>query len=105
LGGGGEVPRVDETELRRWRELPANLLIPLLTIHSKCDATFVPIKGKGTKRWQVNVCGRDYELITDGSKFYDTRANRGGGGAVDLVMYLHRLDFRSAIALLRRLNA
>jgi hypothetical protein len=105
LGGGGEVPRVLETELGRWRALPASLLISLLTTHAKRDVTFVPIKGKGTERWHDKVGGREYELITDGPKFYDTRANRGGGGAVDLVMYLHQLDFRGAIVLLRRLNA
>jgi hypothetical protein len=104
LGGGGEVPRVDESELRRWRALAANLLISLLATHAKRDITFVPIKGKGTERWHANIGGREYEFITDGAKFYDTRGTRGGGGAVDLVMYLHRVDFRGAVELLRRLG-
>ena len=98
------MPSVDETELRRWRALAANLLISLLATHAKRDITFVPIKGKGTERWHATIDGREYEFIADGPKFYDTRAERGGGGAVDLVMYLHRVDFRGAIQLLRRLS-
>jgi hypothetical protein len=104
LGGGGEVPRVDETELQRWRALPAALLISLFAAHAKRDITFVPIKGKGTERWHATIGGREYEFIADGPKFYDTRAKRGGGGAVDLVMYLHDVDFRGAVDLLRRLS-
>lgn len=98
------MPRVDEAELLRWRGLPANLLISLLATHAKCDITFVPIKGKGTERWHASIGGWEYEFIVDGPKFYDTRAKRGGGGAVDLVMYLHHVDFRGAIELLRRLS-
>ncbi|WP_244142342.1 hypothetical protein [Burkholderia vietnamiensis] len=75
-----------------------------MATHAKLDPTFVPIKGKGTERWHASIGGREYELIADGPKFYDTRAERGGGGAVDLIMYLHRVDFRGAVALLRRLG-
>ncbi|MFL9908773.1 hypothetical protein [Paraburkholderia sp. RL17-337-BIB-A] len=98
------MARVDEAELRRWRGLPAALLISRLAVHAKRDSTFVPIKGNGTERWHASIGGREYEFIADGPKFYDTRAERGGGGAVDFVMYLHRVDFRGAVALLRRLD-
>jgi hypothetical protein len=104
LGGGGEVPRVEETELLRWRALPAALLISRLAAHAKRDTTFVPVKGQGTERWHASIGGREYEFISDGPKFYDTRAKRGGGGAVDLVMYTHNVDFRGAVELLRRLS-
>jgi hypothetical protein len=98
------VPRVDETELQRWRVLPAALLISRSAAHAKRDTTFVSVKGKGTERWHANIGGREYELIADGPKFYDTRAKRGGGGAVDLVMYTRHVDFRGAVELLRRLS-
>ena len=98
------MSRVDETELSRWRALPAALLISRLAVHAKRDITFVPIKSNGTERWHANIGGREYELIADGPKFYDTWAKRGGGGAVDLVMYTHQVDFRGAVELLRRLS-
>lgn len=98
------MPKVGETELLRWRTLPASQLLPQLATHAKRDITFLPIKGQGTERWHVNVDGRDYELITDGPKFFDTRAQRGGGGGVDLVMHLYRLDFKAATDALRRLK-
>ena len=84
--------------------MPATLLLSRLATHAKRDTTFVPIKGKGTERWHTSIDGREYEFIVDGAKFYDTRAKRGGGGAVDLVMYTHSVDFRGDVELLRRLS-
>ncbi|MBZ3343388.1 hypothetical protein IPR00_22095, partial [Xanthomonas perforans] len=37
------------------------------------------------------------ELLATGPKWYDTRAEKGGGGAIDLAMHLLRLDFVSAV--------
>ena len=34
-------------------------------------------------------------------KFYDTRAQKGGGGAVDLVIHLWRVPFKKAVTTLR----
>lgn len=69
------MPRVDETELRRWRALPASQLISRMAIHAKPDPSFVPIKGKATERWHANIDGREYAFIADGPKFFDSRAN------------------------------
>lgn len=41
----------------------------------------------------VTAGGRESELLTLGPKFYDVRQKRGGG-AIDLVMQLYRLDFK-----------
>jgi hypothetical protein len=78
--------------------------IPLraLADHAKPDPTFDPIKDPGTTRWHARVGVREYELLLTGPKFFDTRAGKGGGGAVDLAMHLLRLDFKSAVATLRR---
>lgn len=43
-------------------------------------------------------------VLLCGAKFYDTRVKRGGGGAVDLVMHRYNVDFKGAVAFLRRLN-
>ncbi len=98
------MSKIDEADLMRWRELSAGKLLALVASHAKRDVTFIPIKGKNTERWHANVSGREYELITDGPKFFDTRARKGGGGGIDLVMHLFGHDFRAASKFLRRLN-
>lgn len=94
---------VDDLDLLHWRSLPAHQLLSCVPTHAKLDVTFVVIKGKNTERWHANINGCEFELIPDGPKFFDTRAIRGGGGSVDLVMHLYRIDFKAATALLRRL--
>jgi hypothetical protein len=98
------VSKIDEADLVRWRELPASKLLVLVANHVKRDTTFVPINGKFTERWHANVAGREFELITDGPKFFDTRAKKGGGGGVDLVMHLFGHEFRAASKFLRGLS-
>ena len=53
---------------------------------------------------RVNVAlgGGGVELLATGPKWYDTRAEKGGGGAIDLAMHLLRLDFVAAV---KRLQA
>ncbi|WP_244223012.1 hypothetical protein [Cupriavidus lacunae] len=70
----------------------------------KADSTYEPVSAHDTQRYHVSANGRDFELLVRGPKFYDTRLGRGGGGAVDLAMHLHNLDFNDATALLRSLG-
>jgi len=65
------------------------------------DIEYTPRRSIRSTRWQVNAGGHDYEILCTGPKFLDTRAQLGGGGAVDLVMHLFRFDFKHAVALLR----
>jgi len=81
--------------------MPASDVLAALASHAKADQTYVPVADKRTRRWHVDFGGRDYELLTTGSKFWDTRAGVGGGGAVDLVMHLLTSDFRAAVVYLR----
>ncbi|HEV3424611.1 MAG TPA: hypothetical protein VG105_12710 [Paraburkholderia sp.] len=94
---------VDNLTLERWRALDAILVLEKLGCYAKADDTFEPIRAQGTLRYHVNAEGRNFELLIRGPKFFDTRLKRGGGGALDLVMHLHHLDFKGATALLRRL--
>ncbi|WP_234086827.1 hypothetical protein [Azonexus sp. R2A61] len=73
-----------------------------LADYAKPDPTFAPIKDQGTTRWHATVQGREFELLLTGSKFWDTRSEIGGGGAVDLSMHLFRSDFKTAIGTLRK---
>ena len=93
---------VAEAELRRWRELPATDAVEKLASYAKRDVDFIPVKCPNTTRWHVNAQGQEFELLLTGSKFFDTRMERGGGGAVDLAMHLLGSNFRGAVEALRR---
>ena len=77
-------------------------VMPYICDHFKQDSLFIPIKDDNTSRWNVRAGGRDYELLVTGTKWFDTRAHKGGGGAIDLVMHLHNLDFVGAVKLLKK---
>ncbi|CCG39552.1 hypothetical protein [Xanthomonas citri] len=55
------------------------------------------MKDKATRRLYVSLGNGVVELLATGPKWFDTRADKGGGGAIDLAMYLLRLDFVSAV--------
>lgn len=76
--------------------MAATLVLAAIADHAKKDTTFVPIKDATTERWHATVAGREYELLLTGPKYFDTRLQRGGGGAIDLAMHLFRTDFRGA---------
>lgn len=97
------MPRrtVDNFELERWRGAEAAHVLSVLGEHSKGDSTFRPRKAHSTTRWNVTVDGLNFELLCTGARFFDMRAQTGGCGAVDLAMHLLRVDFKSAVALLR----
>lgn len=92
---------VSVDNLKRWREMDAIVALAALADHIKQDRTFSPTASHRSTRWNVHVAGRDWELLCTGPKFWDTRTELGGGGAVDLAMYLHRISFKAAVSLLR----
>jgi hypothetical protein len=93
--------KVDQTELKRWRELDAAEFLVCLADHAKKDPSFIPIKDSSSTRWHVNVKNQDLEILCTGPKFWDTVRGKGGGGAVDLVIYLFDVDFLTATRMLR----
>jgi len=92
---------VDNSTLARWRELDAVVVLRAVSEYLKQDTEFQPRQGHGSTSWHANVSGRDYEILCTGPRFLDTRTNQGGGGAVDMVMHLMQLDFRSSAAVLK----
>lgn len=94
--------RVDAAELEKYRSMDCETLLPLLVDHVKADASFIPIRDSHTHRWHLRVGDREFEILTTGPKWFDTRFQRGGGGGIDLAMHLLALDFRQAIAKLRQ---
>jgi hypothetical protein len=57
-----------------------------------------------TTRWHATVGGHDFEILCTGPKFWDGRAVRGGGGAIDLAMHLFGVDFKDAVGRLKKLE-
>jgi hypothetical protein len=99
---GNTSPRlVGDPMLKQWRELDALYVIGRLGCYAKQDPSFIPIKAKRTTRYHVAANGHDWELLITGSKFWDIRAGKGGGGAIDLAMHLFDLDFKRAKRMLR----
>ena len=92
---------VDNLELTRWRSLSADIALSTLADHVKQDRTFSPKASGASTRWHVHAGGMDFEILCTGPKFFDTRTSVGGGGAVDLAMYLLNIDFKQAARLLR----
>jgi len=91
----------DNSTLKRWRELDVVIALNALADYVKQDRTYIPTTSRHSARWNVRVAGRDWELLYTGPKLWDTLTELGGAGAVDLTMYLYRLSFKAAVALLR----
>lgn len=87
--------------LEQLRVMPVPDVLDALGLYWKRDPDFVPMKDKTTVRLNVALGGGGCELLATGPKWYDTRAEKGGGGAVDLAMHLLRLDFVSAVKRLK----
>lgn len=96
------MARLQFSELRRLRQIPAAFVLAALATYAKRDSTFLPTKSLGTERWHASVGSAQFELLLHGPKFYDTRAKVGGGVAIDLAIHLHHLSFFDAVELLRK---
>ncbi len=88
--------------LTRLRQMPACDALALLATHIKPDPTYRPVKDDQSERWHLCTCRGDFEIVTTGPKWYDTRARHGGGGAIDLAIYLLDVSFVDAVKLLTR---
>ncbi|MGH8207143.1 MAG: hypothetical protein ACRETK_10230 [Steroidobacteraceae bacterium] len=88
--------------LASLRELPTEVVLARLALDFKTDPTFAPVKDAGTRRWHAHTTQGDFEILTTGPKWYDTRARKGGGGAIDLAMHVLGLSFVEAV---KRLTA
>jgi hypothetical protein len=79
------------------RDLPSEAVLARLAMEIKPDPTFVPVKDADSRRWQALTTQGDFEILTTGPKWYDTRARKGGGGAIDLAMHVLGLSFVEAV--------
>ena len=87
----------DEATLTRLRAMLASDALVLLSVHVKADPTYVPVKTDRSQRWHVLTTYGEFEILTTGCQWYDTRQRHGGGGAIDLAMHIHGLSFVDAV--------
>ena len=90
----------DRATLTPLRDMPSEDALALLAIYCKPDLSFQPLKQPATRRWNVRTLVGEFEILTTGAKWYDTRAKVGGGGAIDLAMHLLQLSFVDAVRVL-----
>lgn len=96
----------DSSTLSQLRAMPSEVALALLAIDLKMDASFVPLKDSTSRRWHARTEQGEFEILTTGTKWYDTRAKRGGGGAIDLAVHLCGLSFVKAVkSLIQRQRA
>jgi hypothetical protein len=79
------------------RDLPSEAVLVRLAIEVKPDPTFAPVKDAGSRRWHAYTTHGDFEILTTGTKWYDIRERKGGGGAIDLAMHVLGLSFVDAV--------
>jgi hypothetical protein len=90
-----------QAALTSLRDIPSDEALPLLSIYCKADPLYVPVKDPRSRRWHVLTARGEFEILTTGpAKWYDTRAKKGGGGAIDLTMHLLQISFVDAVKLL-----
>ncbi len=82
------------------RELPVEQALSRIAIHVKADATYRPLKQAASRRLQVRTAYGEFEILATGVKWYDTRAKKGGGGAIDLAMHVLQASFVDSVKLL-----
>lgn len=97
------VKRIDDAVLNELRSLSVLDTLNRLGVYWKLDTTYVSATpGIPSRRLNASCNGNEYEFIATNEKWFDTRANKGGGGAVDLTMHIFKDPFRQAI---KRLTA
>lgn len=84
------------------REVPLLQALAALGAHCKEDRSYAPTHNKTARRFHVSVSGQDFELLIRDKKWFDIRADTGGGGTIDLTMHLFSESFTRAVQRLNR---
>jgi hypothetical protein len=87
----------DPAALDALRSMTPQQTLDRLGLGWKRDPDFSPTKNPATVRLHVAVGAGVVELVVTGARWYDPRAKKGGGGAIDLTMHLLGLPFVDAV--------
>lgn len=90
------------SEVDRLRALTWRQVLRIFDLVWSEDLTFVARKNGATRRVYVSVKEDVFEIVFTDEKWFDPRANKGGGGAIDLTMHLFGVDFLTAVQKLDR---
>lgn len=98
------VRKFDDETLALVRLLPLTQVLDKLCMQLgfiwRRDTDFRPANDMQTQRLYVSRRGAAWELLVTGVKWWDARAEKGGGGGIDLVIHLAGLDFVTTVKLL-----
>lgn len=92
-----------ESDICRARNVPLLKILRHVCDYLKEDNNYTARNPSlGGRRFHVNCSKRDFRLLLTGEKWLDElvergSANRGGGGAIDLVMHLKDVNFVQAV--------
>ncbi|WP_205715273.1 hypothetical protein, partial [Escherichia coli] len=85
--------------LARLQGMPVKTALDLLGLYWKPDPDFKPVKNYETERVYVSIGGGVVELLVTGPKWYDSRIEKGGGGAIDLALLQRLAAVRGRLSL------
>ena len=94
--------RVSHDQVACAREVKLLDLLRILSakelLDFRMDLDFVPVKDKETIRVLIELAsGLTYELLITGQKWFDTRSQVGGGGAIDFYQHITNASFIQAV--------
>lgn len=97
--------KLSKQEIEVLRSIPFPQIFDAFDFRWKFDNEFKPTKANPkTKRLVIDTDeGFQFELLVTPPKWYDTRAKKGGGGAIDLVMHLRECSFTKACEELQKI--
>ena len=91
--------------VNRVRNLKLVEVLNALCTYWSQDRTYEPKKNPDSKVFVVEINGKRYNnLLITGDRWFDLETKKGGGGAIDLVMYLKGIGFVQAVKLLTSLD-
>lgn len=95
--------KFDDATLARLREVRPDRALHAIGLVVRVDQSYVPVKTSSSFRVHVSDDrGGVFELLITDAKWFDQAGGVGGGGAIDVVMHVLRIDFVAAV---RRLVA
>ena len=95
--------KFDDATLARLRDVRPDRALRALGLVVRVDQSYAPVKSSSSCRVHVSdERGGVFELLMTDAKWFDQAGGVGGGGAIDVVMHVLRIDFVAAV---RRLVA